>query len=29
MIVPSNFLTEENQWAKLRLGVETAREVWG
>ena len=29
MIMPSDFLTEENQWAKLRLVVETAREVWG
>lgn len=24
-----NLLTEENQWAKLRLVVETARRVWG
>jgi 5-methyltetrahydropteroyltriglutamate--homocysteine methyltransferase len=24
-----NLLTEEDQWAKLRLVVETAREVWG
>jgi 5-methyltetrahydropteroyltriglutamate--homocysteine methyltransferase len=24
-----NLLTEEEQWAKLRLVVETAREVWG
>jgi len=24
-----NLLTEENQWAKLRLVVEVAREVWG
>jgi 5-methyltetrahydropteroyltriglutamate--homocysteine methyltransferase len=24
-----NLLTEEEQWAKLRLIVETAREVWG
>ena len=23
-----NLLTEEEQWAKLRLVVETAREVW-
>jgi len=23
-----NLLTEEDQWAKLRLVVETAREVW-
>jgi 5-methyltetrahydropteroyltriglutamate--homocysteine methyltransferase len=24
-----NLLTEEQQWAKLRLCVEVAREVWG
>ena len=24
-----NLLTEENQWAKLRLVAETAREIWG
>ena len=24
-----NSLTEEDQWAKLKLVVETAREVWG
>ena len=24
-----NLLTEEEQWAKLRLCVEVAREVWG
>jgi 5-methyltetrahydropteroyltriglutamate--homocysteine methyltransferase len=24
-----NVLTEEEQWAKLRLCVEVAREVWG
>jgi 5-methyltetrahydropteroyltriglutamate--homocysteine methyltransferase len=24
-----NILAEEQQWAKLRLIVETAREVWG
>jgi len=29
MIVLSDLLTEEDQWAKLRLVVETAREVCG
>ena len=24
-----NLLTEDEQWAKLQLVVETAREVWG
>ncbi len=24
-----NLLTEDEQWAKLRLVVETARNVWG
>jgi 5-methyltetrahydropteroyltriglutamate--homocysteine methyltransferase len=24
-----NILTEEEQWAKLRLAVDVAREVWG
>ena len=24
-----NLLTEEQQWAKLRLCVEVAQEVWG
>jgi len=24
-----NILTEEEQWAKLRLAVEVAQEVWG
>ena len=24
-----NLLSEEEQWAKLRLGVEVAQEVWG
>jgi hypothetical protein len=24
-----NLLTEEQQWAKLQLVVETAHEVWG
>jgi 5-methyltetrahydropteroyltriglutamate--homocysteine methyltransferase len=24
-----NLLTEEEQWAKLRLAVEVAQEVWG
>jgi len=24
-----NILTEEEQWAKLRLAVEVAKEVWG
>jgi 5-methyltetrahydropteroyltriglutamate--homocysteine methyltransferase len=27
--VEGNAITEEDQWAKLRLVVETAREIWG
>jgi 5-methyltetrahydropteroyltriglutamate--homocysteine methyltransferase len=27
--VEGNEITEDDQWAKLRLVVETAREVWG
>jgi hypothetical protein len=27
--VEGNLLTVDNQWAKLRLVVETAREIWG
>jgi 5-methyltetrahydropteroyltriglutamate--homocysteine methyltransferase len=28
-VVEGNIITPEDQWAKLRLVVETAREVWG
>jgi 5-methyltetrahydropteroyltriglutamate--homocysteine methyltransferase len=28
-VMEGNLLTEEDQWAKLRLVVETARRVWG
>jgi hypothetical protein len=28
-VVEGNVITEADQWAKLRLVVETAREVWG
>ncbi len=28
-VMEGNLLTEDDQWAKLRLVVETAREVWG
>ncbi|HLE60826.1 MAG TPA: hypothetical protein VI700_04755, partial [Thermoanaerobaculaceae bacterium] len=28
-VMEGNLLTEEDQWAKLRLVVETARKVWG
>ena len=27
--VEGNLITEEHQWAKLRLVVEVARQVWG
>jgi 5-methyltetrahydropteroyltriglutamate--homocysteine methyltransferase len=28
-VMEGNLLSEEDQWAKLRLVVETAKEVWG